>query len=53
MAAKNDMNFPIFDDKDYTNWKIRIYKFLQFKKCKVVVMRENSNRQRRLERKRY
>jgi hypothetical protein len=28
MAAKNDTNVPIFDVKDYTNWKIRIYKFL-------------------------
>ena len=42
MAAKNDMNVPIFDGKDYTNWKIRIYKFLQFKKRKYVVMREET-----------
>jgi len=41
MAAKNDMNVPIFDGKDYTNWKIRTYKFLQFKKCKDV-MREKT-----------
>ena len=27
MVTKNDMNVPIFDGKDYTNWKIRIYKF--------------------------
>ena len=36
------MDVPIFDGKDYTNWKIRIYKFLQFKKCKEVVMREKT-----------
>ena len=41
MDAKNDMYVPIFDGKDYTIWKIRIYKFLQFKKCKDV-MRERT-----------
>ena len=43
MAAKNAMNVPIFDGKDYTNWKIRLYKFIQFKKCKDVVMRVLKN----------
>ena len=36
------MNVPIFDGKDYTYWKIKIYKFPQFKKCKDVVMREKT-----------
>lgn len=40
MAAKNsDINIPIFDGADYSNWKIRMIKFLQFKKCKDVVTR--------------
>ena len=44
MTAKNDTNVvPIFDGKDYTNWKIRIYKFLQLKKGKDVMREKNSN----------
>ena len=44
MATKNiDINIPIFDGTDYTNWKIRIFKFLQFKKCKDVVMRAKTS----------
>ena len=42
MATKNDMIVPIFYAKDYTNWKIRIYKYLQFKMCKDDVMREKT-----------
>ena len=36
------INIPIFDGVDYTNWKIRIYKFLQFKKCKDVTIEKIS-----------
>jgi len=40
MAAKNnDINIQIFDGVDYSNWKLRLFKFLQYKKCKDVVMR--------------
>lgn len=43
MAAKNsEINIPIFDGSDYCNWKIRILKFLEFKKCKDVVTRAKS-----------
>nr|XP_018904923.1 PREDICTED: uncharacterized protein LOC109035668 [Bemisia tabaci] len=31
---------PIFDGNSYTNWKKRILKFLEFKKCKVTVERK-------------
>jgi len=40
MAVKNnDINIQIFDGVDYSNWKLRLFKFLQYKKCRDVVMR--------------
>jgi len=36
----DDITIPIFDGSDYSNWKKRILKFLQFKKCKQVTERE-------------
>ncbi|CAB3248534.1 unnamed protein product [Arctia plantaginis] len=40
MAAKNcEINIPILDGSEYHNWKIRMFKFLQFKNCKDVVER--------------
>jgi hypothetical protein len=40
MAAKsNDIAIPIFDGIEFSNWKIRILKYLQFKKCSDVATR--------------
>ena len=36
----DDITIPIFDGADYSNWKKRILKFLEYKKCKNVVTRE-------------
>jgi len=36
----DDMVMAIFDGSDYSNWKKRILKFLEFKKCKEVATRE-------------
>ena len=38
----DDITIPIFDGSDYSNWKKRILKFLQYKKCVTVVEREKS-----------
>jgi len=36
----DNVMIPIFDGSDYSNLKKRIKKFLQFKKCKIVIDRE-------------
>jgi len=36
----DDITMPIFDGSDCGNWKKRILKFLQFKRCKQVAERE-------------
>lgn len=38
-AKNGEIQIPIFDGADYNNWKIRVLKFLQFKKCKEVAIR--------------
>jgi len=39
-AKCDEIIMPIFDGSDYNNWKIRIIKFLQFKKCRLAIERE-------------
>lgn len=38
----DDVTIPIFDGEDYSNWKKRILKFLQFKKCATVATRSKT-----------
>ncbi|CAH2107081.1 unnamed protein product [Euphydryas editha] len=40
MAVRNEISIPVFDGADYSNWKIRILKFLQYRGCVEVVKRE-------------
>ncbi|CAH2088679.1 unnamed protein product [Euphydryas editha] len=40
MAVRNEISIPVFDGADYSNWKIRILKFLQYRGCLEVVKRE-------------
>ncbi|CAH2097575.1 unnamed protein product [Euphydryas editha] len=40
MAVRNEISIPLFDGADYSNWKIRILKFLQYRGCLEVVKRE-------------
>ena len=32
----DDVVIPVFDSSEYENWKKRVLKFLQYKKCTVV-----------------
>ncbi|XP_035226543.1 uncharacterized protein LOC118198870 [Stegodyphus dumicola] len=41
-TRSSDIGIPLFDGSDYFNWKVRMMKFLQFKKCKDVVQRKVS-----------
>lgn len=44
MASRNnDINIPLFDGSEYKNWKVRMFKFLQFKKCNEVVLRARTD----------
>lgn len=38
----DDITILIFGGLDYSNWKRRILKFLEFKKCIEVVTREKA-----------
>lgn len=38
----DDITIPIFDGSDYSNWKRRILKFSEFKKCIDVVLTEKT-----------
>lgn len=38
----DDIIIPIFDGADYANWKKRILKFFEFKKCKDPATREKT-----------
>lgn len=38
----DDVMIPIFDGTDYVNWKKRILKFFELKKCKNVATREKT-----------
>lgn len=38
----DDVMIPIFDGADYANWKKRILKFFEFKKCKNPATRERT-----------
>uniref|UniRef100_A0A2A4K3T3 Endonuclease n=1 Tax=Heliothis virescens TaxID=7102 RepID=A0A2A4K3T3_HELVI len=40
MERNNSIMIPIFDGKEYANWKIRLLKYLQFKKCQEVITRK-------------
>lgn len=39
---KSDVIIPIFDGVDYGDWKTRMYKLLEYKKCKEVINRERT-----------
>ena len=36
----DDVMIPVFDGADYANWKKRILKFFEFKKCEAAATRE-------------
>ena len=36
----DDLIIPIFDGTKYNHWKMRLFKYLEFEGCKVVVERE-------------
>lgn len=38
--ANNQIMIPAFDGKEYANWKIRLIKYLQFKKCNEVITKK-------------
>ncbi|KAJ8706101.1 hypothetical protein PYW07_010878 [Mythimna separata] len=38
--ANSQIMIPVFDGKEYANWKIRLIKFLQFKKCNEVITKK-------------
>lgn len=40
MERNQQIVIPIFDGKEYANWKIRLTKFLQYKKCQDVITRK-------------
>lgn len=39
----DDVVILIFDGSDYKQWKRRLFKFVQLKKCKKVVIQKKNN----------
>lgn len=42
-AKRGNFYIPLFNGSDYSNCKLRMFKFLQFKKCENVVLRARIN----------